>query len=88
MSVELTDPNEDPKLFEIVSKQMVHGPYGNLQYNSPCVEKQCSKHIPKSYVQETQVAGDGYPAYTRRKKGNGGHTANSYEKWVDYECGK
>ena len=72
ISAELPDPN-DPKmqkLFNIVSKQMIHGPCGH--YNPKCVcmiEGKCSKEFPKPFVKENNSNVDGYPRYKRRNNG-------------------
>lgn len=44
ISAELPDPNEDPQLYEIVSKHMIHGPCGLYNTKAPCMEgNQCLK---------------------------------------------
>ena len=73
ISAELPDPNEDKELHDIVKAHMVHGPCGSLNRNSPCMEGgKCVKRYPRPFVEETQVGEDGYPAYRRRKVGDGG----------------
>ena len=50
VSAELPDKENDPKLFEIITRQMVHGPCGNLNRNSPCMKDgRCSKNFPKPF---------------------------------------
>ncbi|XP_073532421.1 uncharacterized protein [Phyllobates terribilis] len=76
ISAELPDPQIDPLLFDTISKNMIHGPCGSLNKNSPCmIDGRCSKHYPRSLVQETQTGQDGYPVYRRRKPGDGGFIA-------------
>lgn len=76
ISAEFPNPEEDPLLFEVVTKNMVHGPCGNLNKKSPCmVDGKCTKKYPKNLLQETQTGEDGYPLYRRRKPGDGGFTA-------------
>ncbi|XP_073529640.1 uncharacterized protein [Phyllobates terribilis] len=76
ISAELPDPQIDPLLFDTITKNMIHGPCGSLNRNSPCViDGRCSKHYPRSLVQETQTGQDGYPVYRRRKPGDGGFIA-------------
>jgi hypothetical protein len=76
ISAELPNPEEDPLLFDIITKNMIHGPCGTLNKNSPCmVDGKCSKRYPCELIQETQTGDDGYPLYQRRKLGDGGYTA-------------
>lgn len=71
---ELPNPQEDPILFDIVCKNMIHGPCGLLNPNSPCMkDKKCTKRYPREMIRETQTGTDGYPLYRRRKPGDGGH---------------
>ena len=52
-TAELPDIHTDPSLFEVVRKNMVHGPCGAINSKSPCMENgKCSKGYPKeTYVQ-------------------------------------
>ena len=73
ISAELPDPVVDKALFDIVTKNLIHGPCGHLKPNSPCmVDNKCSKNFPKHFLHETQADNDGYPLYRRRKPGEGG----------------
>ena len=73
ISAEIPNKEEDPKLFDIVTKHMVHGPCGVQNRNSPCMEDgKCGKRYPRPYTAETQTGEDGYPAYRRRKPEDGG----------------
>ncbi|XP_057426450.1 uncharacterized protein LOC130719869 [Lotus japonicus] len=70
ISAELPDPIACPKLFDVVSTYMVHGPCGGGRKNSPCmVNGRCSKFFPKKYVEKTSFDIDGYPIYRRRNTG-------------------
>ena len=43
-----------------VMANMIHGPCGLLNKNSPCmVDNCCSKHFPKNFCHETQCSNDG-----------------------------
>ncbi|EYB87952.1 hypothetical protein Y032_0254g286 [Ancylostoma ceylanicum] len=76
ISAELPNPEEDPRLFEIIAKNMIHGPCGPLNPNSPCMkEGKCTKKYPREFLHETQTGNDGYPLYKRRRPGEGGYTA-------------
>ena len=59
---------KDPILFQIVKKNMVHGPCGK-QYNmkSPCMEgMKCTKDYPKNEVTQTVFTDKGGNLYRRR----------------------
>lgn len=76
ISAELPNPHEDPILFEIITRNNIHGPCGALNRSSPCMKDgKCTKRYPREFVQETQTGNDGYPLYRRRKPDDGGHTA-------------
>src|SRR2546429_2100799 len=67
---EIPDQNEQPKLFETVSKCMVHGPCGDLDPDSPCmVDGKCSKRYHRDFVEVTSTNEHGYPLYRRRNNG-------------------
>lgn len=45
ISAELPDPQNDPLLFEIIKKHMIHGPCGSINPYSPCMKNGfCTKH--------------------------------------------
>ncbi|GBM83958.1 hypothetical protein AVEN_102328-1 [Araneus ventricosus] len=65
VSAELPDPCTDLRLFQIVTKCMVHGPCGTI--NSPCMrDGQCCKSFPKQFKDDTEENVNGYPIYRRR----------------------
>ncbi len=68
VSAEIPDPDQQPDLYQKVKNHMIHGPCGELNPNSPCMESnQCQKGYPKPlHVNETQYNVDGYPLYPRR----------------------
>jgi len=78
----LPDPN-DPKqkrLFDIVSKQMIHGPCGRFNPLSVCMDfftGKCTKEFPKAFNETTKMSENGYPSYQRPD--NGVH----YKKFVN-----
>ena len=66
----MPDKTEDPKLYEIVTKNMVHGPCGPYKPDAMCMKDgKCSKHYPKEFCEETIVKEDGYPEYKRPNNG-------------------
>ncbi|GBM29244.1 hypothetical protein AVEN_1423-1 [Araneus ventricosus] len=67
VSAELPDPCTDLRLFQIVTKCMVHGPCGTININSPCMrDGQCCKSFPKQFKDDTDENVNGYPIYRRR----------------------
>ena len=72
---EFPNPDSDPELFQIIKKQMVHGPCGKLNPRSPCmINGICSKNFPKKFTAKTTFSADGYPAYRRQNPQDGGLT--------------
>ncbi|XP_060879154.1 uncharacterized protein LOC132951353 [Metopolophium dirhodum] len=70
---EIPNPDVDTLLYEIVKANMIHGPCGLLNKNSPCMkEGVCSKRYPVTLIQETQRGEDGYQKYRRRSTNGGG----------------
>ena len=73
ISAELPDPQQDPRLFEIICKNMIHGPCGALNPDAPCMEKnKCTKRYPRQLLRDTETGDDGYPLYRRRSPEDGG----------------
>ncbi|XP_059147684.1 uncharacterized protein LOC131935318 [Physella acuta] len=65
---ELPDKEKFPRLFHVISSNMIHGPCGVLNPQSTCmVNGKCSKKFPKKFSEETKIVQDGYPIYMRRK---------------------
>ena len=61
---EIPDPSVDPEPHQIVISNMVHGPCGCINPNSPCMQDgQCNKKYPKQYIAETQLGADSYLLY-------------------------
>ena len=73
---EIPDPTVDPELHQIVTCNMVHGPCGSINPDSPCMEDgRCSKSYPKQFKADTQLGADSYPLYRRRSPEDGGQVA-------------
>ena len=73
ISAELPDPQHDPRLYEIIVKNMIHGPCGSVNPASPCMkEGKCTKRYPMQLLHDTQTGDDGYPLYRRRSPDDGG----------------
>ncbi|XP_061993578.1 uncharacterized protein LOC133711477 [Rosa rugosa] len=66
-AAELPNKSLDPQLYEIVTQFMIHGPCGNLNVRSPCMQNgKCSKHFPKAYQTTTLFETGTVPLYRRR----------------------
>ncbi|GBP35824.1 hypothetical protein EVAR_27744_1 [Eumeta japonica] len=64
---EIPDPITDPELHDVVITNMIHGPCGAINPQSPCmVNGKCSKRYPRQLTAETITGNDGYPQYRRR----------------------
>ncbi|GBN58746.1 hypothetical protein AVEN_17016-1 [Araneus ventricosus] len=67
LSAELPDPCTDLRLFQIVTKCMVHVPCGTININSPCMrDEQCCKSFLKQFKDDIEENVNGYPIYRRR----------------------
>lgn len=76
ISAEIPNKDRDPILYEIVYKNMIHGPCDELNIRSPCMNNgKCSKKYPRKLVKDTQTGDDGYPTYRRRSPDDGSFTA-------------
>ncbi|XP_051778563.1 uncharacterized protein LOC114645592 [Erpetoichthys calabaricus] len=65
---ELPNPKIHPRLFQIVTKCMVHRLCITLNANSPCMKDgTCTKNFPKDFNADTQENTQGYPIYRRRQ---------------------
>ncbi|XP_064637877.1 uncharacterized protein LOC135494057 [Lineus longissimus] len=79
ISAEIPDQNINPQLHKIVTRHMLHGPCGNINRNSPCMDSTkavptCSKNYPKDLHKDTLFADALYPQYRRRSQDDGGNT--------------
>ena len=79
VSAEIPNKKNNPKLYEIIARNNIHGPCGKcFNERSYCLEKTstgkliCSKDFPKDCQKETQVIEGGYPVYRRRSEKDGG----------------
>jgi hypothetical protein len=72
VSAEIPDKNKNPKLYELVKQHMIHGPCGEQNKNSPCMNEdgsRCTKNFPKNFAEVTEISNSGYPTYRRRNNG-------------------
>ncbi|XP_044597970.1 uncharacterized protein LOC123274429 [Cotesia glomerata] len=65
ISAEIPNPLNGPTLFDIVTRNMLHGPCGDWCL----INNICSKKYPKSFRHETTMDENGYPYYRRRDEG-------------------
>ena len=58
----------DEKIYNLVTKYMLHGPCGKLNRSSVCnnAEGVCKNNFPKEFFEKTDSNVDGYPQYRRR----------------------
>jgi hypothetical protein len=76
ISAELPDRQQDLRLFEIIVKNMIHGPCGSINPNSSCMKDgKCTKRYPRQLLHDTETGEDGYPLYRRRSPEDGGFKA-------------
>ena len=76
ISAEIPDVDVDRGLHDIVVKSMIHGPCGELNQTSPCMDRgRCTKQYPRILVPNTITGNDGYPLYRRRSTEDCGKSA-------------
>jgi hypothetical protein len=90
VSAEIPDSTINPKLFEIVTTNNIHGPCGLINTSSPCMEgsghqRHCTKSFPKPFRTTTIVTEDSYPQYRRRSRQEGGRMIVKKVKGEDVE---
>jgi len=62
ISAEIPNKDKDHILYEIVCKNKIHGPCGELNIRSPYMNNgKCSKKYSRILVKDTQTGDDGYP---------------------------
>ncbi|XP_039610024.1 uncharacterized protein LOC120529870 [Polypterus senegalus] len=70
VSAEIPNIEITPPLHAIVTKHMIHEPFGALNPNSSCMTNdKCSKDFPKEFQIKTIANSNGYPKYKRRNTG-------------------
>ena len=66
VSAEIPDPVTNPRLYELVTKHMLHGPCGQIDPGCPCMEDgKCKADFPKQFQAQTNLNVDGFPLYRR-----------------------
>jgi len=67
ISSEIPDIDIDPDLFEVVLKNITHGPCGLFNNNSPCMsDRKITKRYPRDLLAKTISGSDGYTLYHRQ----------------------
>ncbi|GFU40418.1 putative DNA helicase [Trichonephila clavipes] len=86
ISAEIPDKHIDPNLFDVVTKNMIHGPCGAFNNNSSCMsDGKCTKRYPRKLVSDTITGNDGYPLYSRRSVEDGGKSVVPKVRNIDIE---
>ncbi|XP_058799382.1 uncharacterized protein LOC131668913 [Phymastichus coffea] len=85
ISAQLPVKELDPILFDIVVKNMTHGPCGDW-----CkIKNKCSKKFPKDFQNETTLDENGYPNYQRKNDGITHELPNGHvidNRWIVPHC--
>jgi hypothetical protein len=67
VSAEIPDKDLQSKLYQSVSKHMIHGPCGEFNPSAPCMKDgKCSKYYLHDFAATTTIDKYGYPIYRRR----------------------
>lgn len=67
VSAEIPNRATNPRLYEIVTRCMMHGPCGVANRHAPCMDEgKCTNQFPKDYITHTIPTVKGYPLYRRR----------------------
>ncbi|GFW42941.1 uncharacterized protein LOC104236095 [Trichonephila clavipes] len=73
---EIPEAKIDKDLHEVVIKNMIQGPCGILNSNSPCIiDGKYYKRYPRALISNTVTGTDRYPLYRRRSAEEGGKSA-------------
>jgi len=65
---EYYDPETDPELYEVVKTNMIHGPCGDYNWESPpcMIENKCTKCYTRALLADTITGNNSYPLYHNR----------------------
>ena len=70
ISAEIPNKEEDEELYNLVTKQMIHGPCGNINPYCACmISGKCKGNFPQPYREITEMGNDSYALYRRRNNG-------------------
>ncbi|GFU23539.1 ATP-dependent DNA helicase [Trichonephila clavipes] len=87
ISAEIPGKHIDPNLFDVVTKNMIHGPCDAFNNNSSCMsDGKCTKRYPRKLVSDTITDKDGYPLYHRRSVEDGSKSVVLKVRNIDIEA--
>ena len=67
---EIPNPDDEPDLYQVVTKHNLHGRCGADRLNAPCMaDGKCKRNFPKEFASTTKIGNDSYPTYQRRNNG-------------------
>jgi len=70
ISAEIPDKECDEELYNLVTKQMIHGPCGKINPCCPCMIKgRCKANFPQQFRDATDMGTESYALYRRRNDG-------------------
>ncbi|GFU99553.1 ATP-dependent DNA helicase PIF1 [Trichonephila clavipes] len=86
ISAKIPDKHIDPNLSDVVTKNMIHGPCGAFNNNSPCMsDGKCMKRYSRKLVSDTITGNDGYPLHRQRSVEDGGKSVVLKVRNIDIE---
>ena len=72
LCAEIPNPTVDLELHQIVMSNMVHGPCGSVNLQSPCMQDGlCSKQYLEPYMSKSRLGSDGCPLYKKSSLDDG-----------------
>ena len=70
ISAEIPNREENKEVYNIVCDKMLHGPCGNANLISPCIqEEKCTKNYSKRYNAESTIDEERFPVHRRLDTG-------------------
>ncbi|XP_076041929.1 uncharacterized protein LOC143025805 [Oratosquilla oratoria] len=80
ISAEIPNKEAEPRLYDVVTRCMIHGPCKGYDESLLCCQKSkptastCGKGFPKTCRNDLMFGNNGYPEYKRRSIGEGGES--------------
>ena len=66
--------SQERRLYDLVMKNMIHGPCGSGQRQLSCCKKgKCSRKYPRTFTDTTEIKDDSFALYRRRDTSSGGN---------------